>query len=113
MAFFKLTAKEVSIYLFLAWLIMTALNYFINQAFPRFALMKTGVFLILILSFIVLLLLYSYSEDKHVSREEIYMFLIILATMFLIVWAVHKYIPGLFSIINQGGTFSVFDKWAI
>jgi len=102
--------KFWALWIFLAYMVMTGLNLLVNMISSKIPILKTGPILILILTFIVLVMLYSFSEDKSISRDELILFFGIVAVAAVIVIAIKYFVPELFSLVNNfsGGAFSIF-----
>lgn len=88
---------------------MTALNIMFSKVFPQIPILSTGPILILLLTFILLVMIYSFAEDKNITRDELYLFLLIIAVAVGIVFALKYFVPELFSLLDKftGGTFSI------
>lgn len=110
MALLKASPKMWAIYLFLAFTIMTAINLMLNKVSSSIPILATGPILLLILTFILLVMLYSFAEDKSISRDELILFFGIVAVAVLIIFALKYFVPEMFSFLDNltGGTFSVF-----
>lgn len=109
MAILKASPKQWAIYLFLAYIIFTALNILLNKFSSKVPIVSTGPILILLLTFVLLVMIYSFAEDKNITRDELYLFLLIIAVAVGIVFALKHFLPQLFSILNNfsGGAFSI------
>ena len=105
----KFDIKNFILIVVVSYFLVTILNIFLNQIFPEIPIIKSSFALILLLSAVVLIMLFVTVADKKVEKLEIFQFLLVIATVIGLYWAVKTYIPQIFSIVPSN-TKEVFDS---
>lgn len=93
----KFDIKQIGITIFLAYIVVTILNYLAHMIYPGIGIFKTGTVLILLLVSIVIIQLFVLSSDGNFSPDDFKFTLLTVALMVGIYFIIKHFIPELFS----------------
>jgi hypothetical protein len=97
----KFNVRDLVLWVFLSYVIVTVLNVLISRSFPEVPILKSGFALILIMAAVLITLLFSVIYDKRIDRIEVWMVVLTITVMVGLWWVTKTYIPEIYSLVPQ------------